>query len=1117
MKLMKRYFLFLLVFISAVFTALPQINRYGIPFINRISPRDMDAGEQNWSVVQDPRGIIYLANDDNGIIEYDGSTWKKIPLPNNVPLREVFVDKKGNIYAGGNKEFGMLVPDQKGALQYHSLSERLDSADKQFKTILFIYSWKDNILFVGRRILYKYSPAQDVLTAYHLADEGLKQGIFGLMCNGQYYHLDAEKGLMEFDGEHFHKIPNGDFFSYTNLHNVVLSLLPYSKGRILVFTHKSGVFGYDPKTGAVEKNIFPEATNEFLKTNRFYNGVLLPDGSYALGTLNGGMILTDHHGRIRELLNRKDGIDSEITRIYYNPDKPEVSQLWIALNIGAAYAEIFSPFRMFSEDNGFRGTVNDMFMRGDDLYLATSTGVFRRTYDKDGIAFFERIEGINAQAWSFLYFTLPGSNRHVFWAGTEEGIYEINGNKAIPVERSIRKIPRNGFRFYVFKLYASRHDPGKIIIGTSYGFSVLRYRQGSWYYDGSLNDYQDEVRSIAEDENGNLWVSFSMTGIARIEKNDTAYQAVFYGSDKGLQHYTGASVYHLMDKIITTEKKIYTYDKEHDVFVEDTVFGRKYTDGTLTIQNIYPVNDSLFFFNTLHRDGSFHVEEVHLQKEGIRIIRAPFYRLPPQSAYTFTHEKDHLWIAISNRIYSYDLTYNSPTTPSFQTLIRRVTYGEDSVLFAGAFFTVDDHGVKHISFAQQEDEFPQIPYASNNLIFHWSAPYFEGRQGLRYSFRLRNFDKNWSKWTTHNEYPYTNIPNGSFVFEVKARNVYGQESMAGTYSFTILPPWYLTVWAFLLYIILAFLLIVVIVKLYTRRLQNEKIRLEAIVRERTAEVVRQKEELTDSIMYASRIQRAVLPSERVLNEQFPNHFILFLPRDIVSGDFYWMSHRDNRIFVTAADCTGHGVPGAFMSLLGISFLNEIINRIEVLQPDWILNELRKEIKTSLKQRGEEGEAKDGMDMAMVAIDKEKKKLFFSGAYNPLYYIRKLTSEEKEKIARNEDPGFGKGSLFNDEFVLISIPADKMPIGISAKDEIPFSLKENDYNPGDRIYMFSDGYIDQFGGPNGKKFMSRNFKKMILSMQDVPMKEQKEMFHQRLREWMGDLPQIDDIIVIGIQL
>ncbi len=1115
---MKRYCLFIALFISGMITAIPQINRYGVPFVRNISPSETNAGEQNWSVVQDPRGIIYIANNDNGILEYDGTEWRKIPVPNNILMRALGVDEEGNVYAGGDKDFGVLVPDSKGALHYRSLAEMLDSADRRFKTIFHIYAWQGDIIFDGGHVIFRYSPSRNMLTPYYLADDGMKRGNFGYVCYGTYFHYDGIAGLVRFDGKHFQKIPNGNFFSYLNLHTAVLGILPYTGNTMLVFTYKSGVFGYDLKTGAIHRNIFPAATNDFLKKNRFYHGIILPDSSYALGTLDGGLLLTDHEGRIREVLDRRNGLDNEtITKIYVNKKMPDVSQLWVSLYIGAAWAEIFSPFRMFNVDHGYKGTVNDIFILGDDLYLATSTGVFLRTYDENGVATFMRVQGFNAQTWAFLYFTCPGNHRHILWAGTEEGIYEIHGTHAIPVEENIRNMPGQNGKFYVFSMYASRHDPGKILIGTGEGVNVIRYRQGAWYFEGDLNKYKDEVRSITEDDDGNIWFSLSFSGIARLVEGDTAYQAVIYGPDKGLPHYTGATVHHIGQRIMVTEAKLYSWDKMHDIFVPDTLFGPEYTDGSHSIQNIFQVNDTIYFFNTLHQDGSYRVEEVIKGSRGKRNVRAPFYRLPPQSAYTFAREGDHLWIAISNQIYSYDLSYKEKNTAPFRTLIRRITYGEDSVLFAGSFYTENNNGTKHISFSQPEEGQPQIPYAANNLIFHWSAPYFDGAEGIRYSFRLRNFDKSWSKWTTHTEYPYTNIPTGSFVFEVKARNIYGRESQPDTFAFTILPPWYLTFWAFLLYILLAILLIMIIVKLYTRRLQNEKIRLEAIVQERTAEVVRQKEELTDSIMYASRIQRAVLPSERLLNEKFPDHFILFMPRDIVSGDFYWMSQRDDRVFVTAADCTGHGVPGAFMSLLGISFLNEIINRIEVLQPDWILNELRKEIKSSLKQRGEEGEAKDGMDMAMVAIDKEKKKLFYSGAYNPLFFVRHLTTKEKEMIAAGKDPGFGKGSLYNEEYVLISFTADKMPIGISAKDETPFTLKETLYNTGDRIYMFSDGYIDQFGGPEGKKFMSRNFKKMILSLQDISMKEQKEMFYKRLRDWMGDLPQIDDIIVIGIQL
>ncbi len=1117
---MKRLTLFLFLSFLPAAGVWGQANRYGVPFIQNISPIEMRAGEQNWAVLQDARGVIFMANNDNGVLEYDGISWRQIPAPNNLPLRDLCVDKQGTLYAGGDKKFGRLVPNRKGMLQYESFLPLLDSTNNQFKTIYHIYSIQGKIYFSAGRYLYLYDPDHGSVQSYSLDKDGFHMGNFGFACHDRYIHLDAEQGLLVFEDGHFHKLPNGNFFAYPNIHSSVLAILPLQNDHVLVLTYKSGAYGYNLRTGEVDPDIFPTKTNDYLKTYRFYHGIRLPDGSFALGTLDGGLVVTDSTGHIREILNRRTGLDNEtVTKVYANEAHPHASQLWIALNIGAARVEYFSPFRYFSEDHGFKGTVNDLFLLGEDLYLATSTGVFHRTTDKTGTATFERIEGINAQAWKLLHFTLPDGKK-VLWAGTEEGIYEIKGRKAYPVERKIHGIPLKDMKFYVYSLLASRHEPGKVIIGTGKGLTVLHYRHGAWYYTGSLNDYKDEVRSIAEDDRGNIWVSFSYMGIARLEKTDSAFLANFYREAKGVPNESNISIKNVLGRLMLctfTQHGIYSYDPNSDTFRPDDIFGKDYMTGEKAIQNIYRVNDTLYLLNTLYPDGSFHVEEVVRSGRDFRFIRTPFLRLPPQSAYTFEHENDRIWIAISNKIYSYDLRYHQTGGKPFRTLIRQITYGEDSLLFGGTFYTLDEEGRPHLALQQDTRIQPQIRYANNNITFRWACPYFEGAEGIEYSFRLQNFDRNWSKWTKHSEFPYTNIPNGSYVFEVKARNIYGQESLPGRYAFTILPPWYLTFWAFLLYLVLAFLLIVVIVKLYTRRLQNEKLRLEAIVRERTAEVVRQKEELTDSIMYASRIQRAVLPSERLLNEQFPDHFILFLPRDIVSGDFYWMSQRDGKVFVTAADCTGHGVPGAFMSLLGISFLNEIINRIEVLQPDAILNELRKEIKQSLKQRGEEGEAKDGMDMAMVAIDKARKKLYYAGAYNPLYFIRHLTKKEKETIARGEDPGFGRGSVYNEEDVLLTIPADKMPIGISAKDEIPFTLHELDYTDGDRIYMFSDGYIDQFGGPAGKKFMSKNFKKLILSIQDIPMREQEAVLHERLKTWRGDLPQVDDIIVIGIKL
>ncbi|MDM7919553.1 MAG: SpoIIE family protein phosphatase, partial [Methanosarcina sp.] len=253
----------------------------------------------------------------------------------------------------------------------------------------------------------------------------------------------------------------------------------------------------------------------------------------------------------------------------------------------------------------------------------------------------------------------------------------------------------------------------------------------------------------------------------------------------------------------------------------------------------------------------------------------------------------------------------------------------------------------------------------------------------------------------------------------------------------------------------------------------------------------------------------------ILSDATSNYFILFKPRDIVSGDFYWISKKGERLFVVAADCTGHGVPGAFMSLLGMSFLDEIINKLAFRKANEILNELRNQVIGSLKQIGETDEQKDGMDLALIVIDYDKSAVEFSGAYNPCFKVRAMTNEEIEEWEHGELAS-DEGSLSNGKYILETVYGNKMPIGISMKMDQEFTQYEWKLEKDISYYMFTDGYIDQFNGLTGKKFMKKNFKKLILDIQDYPMKRQKEILEERLKSWMGSSPQIDDILVVGLK-
>ncbi|HOU01008.1 MAG TPA: YfiR/HmsC family protein [Bacteroidales bacterium] len=275
----------------------------------------------------------------------------------------------------------------------------------------------------------------------------------------------------------------------------------------------------------------------------------------------------------------------------------------------------------------------------------------------------------------------------------------------------------------------------------------------------------------------------------------------------------------------------------------------------------------------------------------------------------------------------------------------------------------------------------------------------------------------------------------------------------------------------------------------TISIQKEEITLQRdLAAAQRDQIAYQKKHITDSIMYARRIQAALLPSLELFSDKL-EHFVLYKPLDIVSGDFYWVSTQGSKQIIIAADCTGHGVPGAFMSMLGVTLLNEIVNGKHIIMPDQIIENVRNGVIKSLNQVADEESLKDGMDMAVTMIDFKRDVLWYSGANSPLYLVR-----DKE---------------------LIHYRADKMPASIHYKMH-PFTLHQIELKKGDAFYIFSDGYADQFGGPKHKKFMSVKLKETLVSMTDMPMLKQGEKLNEIFEQWKGNNPQVDDITLVGVR-
>ncbi|MBN2863831.1 MAG: SpoIIE family protein phosphatase, partial [Bacteroidales bacterium] len=416
------------------------------------------------------------------------------------------------------------------------------------------------------------------------------------------------------------------------------------------------------------------------------------------------------------------------------------------------------------------------------------------------------------------------------------------------------------------------------------------------------------------------------------------------------------------------------------------------------------------------------------------------------------------------------------------------------------FPPVDTSPVVHISSMevnynprQMIDEM-KLTYKENSILFNYYSVNLVDPDAVKYKVMLRGFDTDWKQSSSQTQRDYSLSP-GHYTFRVMASNSYGYWNEEPVeYSFTIKPPIYQTPWFIFTCIALAAIGIILYIKIRERNLVREKKILEAKVEERTAEVVQKSMEIeeknrdiTASIRYAERIQRAMLSRE----DTFRDTFILYMPKDIVSGDFYWMYSTNEIQFIAGCDCTGHGVPGAFMSIIGHNSLDKVVKEYGITKPAEILDKLNTEVVKALMQRNEET-INDGMDLALTAFNKKNFTLEYAGAYIPLYVVR--------------------------EEGLVVYRGDRFPIGMSSlQSEKAFINQIVEVRPGDMIYMCSDGYADQFGWRDGKKFKSGNVKKLLLEIWKLPVMEQRERLEKEILEWKGDLQQVDDIMFIGTRV
>lgn len=1115
---MKRFtIIFVLILLTVDLSA--QINKFGVPLIKNYSIETTHGSEQAWCITKDKFGNIYFGNQERGVTRYDGTKWSNIQIGNNPRIYSLASDDRGIVYIGAAYEFGYLQPDQKGTIQYVSLANRIDSIP-EIQQVWSVATFKEKVYYQTPKFIYVYDIQSDSLSKISLAKFNINNAYHIVNISDHLIFSDNSKGMFELLDTLVSPLPGGDFFKRKSC----TVILRYDDDQVMVGTFGDGLFLYNFVTGKVNPNIIDPSINDKLKNVKIYSGTKLENDLFAIGTTDKeGILIINKSGELIEQINtdNSDLEENQVLALYC--DNKDNSELWISTFGVISKAYLF--LKKFSDKQGIESAVNEICRFQSSYYLSTDAGILKSYIDNNNNLSFKELEGIRDQVFPLK--VIKTRNSEFILAGSITGIFQINKDGSISnLESLCNNLPvKKLTAASTKKIVQSAIDPNVVYFGPEQrGILIFRYEEGKWKYINRIKNIPGVISGIVEKEEGGLWfLSDDPSGLFSLtfKGNDTTL--VKLGSDDGVAEADLNSLALINHELyVSTGTGIIRYDKTTDKFISDNSLTNGFSESKYA-QNLYLDDDGDLWYSGL--DGKIVEVLFKNDKNGKHEYHGLLNLFPNAPSLDIKEFEKEIFILKSKIIYVVDKSDLIPDTTKVNTSFVRITVGTDSTILNGSFYKSIDKDRRLPTITTNQSSIPEFGYDMNKISFEWTTPYFTEELQTEYSCKLEGFDDDWSKWegislgitmeAFYSKKEYNNLPYGHYSFKVRTRTLTGLIGNDLSYSFIILKPWYATIYAWIGFALIAFGIIIAIIKAYTRKLKNENIRLEGIVAERTAVVVKQKEELESSIHYARRIQMALLPSESILSENIKNYFILFKPRDIVSGDFYWMIKKNNRLYIVAADCTGHGVPGAFMSLLGMSFLDEIIGKEMAPRADHVLSELRLHVTESLKQVGGADEAKDGMDMGLLVFDFNVSRIEFSGAYNPCFRVRKMTEDEARNY-HDDDMEMADGSMSNGKYLLETLYASKMPIGISSRMNEQFVFYDWSIEKGISYYLFSDGYIDQFGGPHARKFMKKNFKRLILDIQDHPMIKQREILEQNLKDWMDNSPQTDDILVMGIR-
>jgi ligand-binding sensor domain-containing protein len=777
-----------------------QIRYDGIPYIKNYTRQDYNSSPFNWGVVQDARGIIYVANNYH-VMEFDGITWRTMPLPNRTVVRSLAIDTKGVVYVGGQADFGFLRSDEKGEMSFVSLKSRIDAPNTTFADVWRILVTEQGVAFCTSVGIYYLQ--NDKISFYKLQGSEFSTTSF-FYISQRFFICARNRGIFELKNGGIVKIPQSETIaSYS-----ITSMLQGRENKILLVTREHGIFSYDGYSH-FEKWAFE--VNDFLKGNAIVCAAAIPKG-YVLGSSHNGLIMIDKEGQPIMHLNKDKGLQNNGIEFIY-PDNN--GNLWLALRDGIDFIEINSPFTIFNSKSGISGSGFTSWLENDNLYLGTSEGLYVKNWKADRSPLretaFKLIEGTQGQTYNL------NKVNDLLMLTHNDGVYHVSNEKA-------EKIGKQTGAWLFVPLF---DHPGYMICGSYTGLYLYKINNGKPVFLWKINGFKESARVIEQDDHGNIWIAHGYLGLFKLRLSGDLKQidhAEFYNSKNGFPSDVFINVFKINNEVVFTgESGIYTYNKEKNCVEPHEAFNSLISKTNHTRKLIEDKEGNIWFSSA---------DEIGVLKkrndQNYEVTKTIFNKLQRKLVGGFEHiafYNDHnVIIGTEDGFVHVDPAFIFNTDHTFSTLIRSVEItGEKDSLLTGGWYSASNA----TAWTQPDTNVPVLPYDLNALRFVYAATSYEDAPKVQYQFKLQGYDDSWSSWTRLTSKEYTNLKEGDYTFLVKSKDIYNREGVQAAFRFSILPPWYRTVWAYSTYGLFV-LLLLYFVSRFAKMQEQKAMRLQEV-------------------------------------------------------------------------------------------------------------------------------------------------------------------------------------------------------------------------------------------------------------------------------------------------